>query len=437
MNNDPSPLATTPADVAIIGTGYVGLTTAACLAHLGRRVLAVDIDAAKIAALRNGRIPILETGLDGLVAEGLDSGRLDFTTDYRQIATTPIVMLCLPTPHQPDGGLDLSYINAAATTIRPLLAPGATVVTKSTVPVGTHQQLTNWLDRPDLNIAANPEFLREGTAVHDFLSPDRIVIGAHTSQISQTVASLYEGIDAPIQTTDPTSAELIKYAANTFLATKLSFINEISRLCDHLGADIEAITTGLGSDHRIGPAFLRPGPGWGGSCFPKDTRGLTHLARNASQQLPVAEAAHASNQIHLDHVTTTITNLSPRPINETRIAVWGTTFKAGTNDTRDSPALDICERLTRRGATIAAYDPAASNDTALAQTVDDPYSACRNADLLVVLTEWPAFAEADLYKVAHLLAAPIVYDTRSIIDHNNANDAGLQLHQIGRPTLTQ
>lgn len=436
-NPDPSPLGTTPADVAIIGTGYVGLTTAACLAHLGRRVLAVDIDPAKVADLQAGHIPILEAGLDALVADGLRSGHLDFTTDYHRIATSPVVMLCLPTPHKPDGGLDLSAIRTAAETLRLLLAPGTTVVTKSTVPVGTHRQLTDWLDRPDLHVAANPEFLREGTAVQDFLSPDRIVIGALTDQITRTVESLYEGIDAPLVRTDPTSAELIKYAANTFLATKLSFVNEMTRLCDQLGGDMDAIGTGLGSDHRIGPAFLQPGPGWGGSCFPKDTRGLTHLAGTVGLRLPVAEAAHASNQVHLDHVTTAITELSSRPVEETRIAVWGTTFKAGTDDTRDSPALAVVERLVARGATVAAYDPAASIDADLAQTVDDPYSACHDADLLVVLTEWPAFAEADLDKVADLLAAPIVYDARAIIDRVAAIRAGLELHQIGRPIDAQ
>lgn len=425
-----------PDQVAVIGTGYVGLTTAACLAHLGRHVTAIDIDAGKIAALNEGCIPILEAGLDALVADGRSAGRLVFSTEIEAAAAAGVVMVCLPTPYKPDEGLDLSYIRAAANTLSGLLSPDTIVVTKSTVPVGTHRQLRRWLGRPDVHVAANPEFLREGTAVTDFLAPDRIVIGAATASVGQRVADLYHGTDAPIQITDPTSAELIKYAANAFLATKLSFVNELSRLCDRLGGDIGAVTTGLGSDHRIGPAFLRPGPGWGGSCFPKDTQGLTHLARKANQHLPVAQAAHASNQIHLDHIAGAIARLCPQPLEHARIAVWGATFKAGTDDTRDSPAIDITNRLLASGADVVVFDPAARASDVPANTVDDPYSACRDADLLVVLTEWDEFHDADLDKVAGVLATPLIYDTRQVIDPARAARAGIGLHRPGRPALT-
>ncbi len=423
-------------DVAIIGAGYVGLTTAACLAHLGRRVVAVDVDGQKIATLSQGEVPILEAGLDALVGQGLDSGHLEFSTDHIRAAVAPVIMLCLPTPYRTGDGLDLGYVEAAAASLSPVLLPGTIVATKSTVPVGTHRKLEAWLERDDLHVAANPEFLREGTAVRDFLAPDRIVIGAADDRIGRAVADLYRGVDAPIQITDPTSAELIKYAANAFLAGRLSFVNEMSRLCDRLGGDVTAVMGGLGTDHRIGSHFLQPGPGWGGSCFPKDTRGLTDLARQADLDLPVAAAAHSSNQIHLDHTTDVILRLCRRRPDQARIAVWGATFKAATNDTRESPALAIMHRLRRSGATVVAYDPVAPSSDVPTSTVEDPYSACRDADLLVVLTEWPEFASTDLEKVARLLAAPLVYDTRSVIDAAAARAAGLELHRTGRPAVT-
>lgn len=418
--------------VFIVGTGYVGLTSAACLAQLGHTVTAIDIDKAKVEALRAGRVSIVETGLDRLVSDGLDNNRLNFTTDYETIGGADIVLLCLPTPHSSGGGLDLSFIAEAVRRMRSRLSPGTVVVTKSTVPVGTHRLITEWLDRDDVSVASNPEFLREGTAVADFLGPDRVVIGAHDPRAAALVARLYAGIDAPRHTTDTTSAELIKYAANTFLAAKLSFINEMARLCDHIGADIDDVVACLGSDHRIGPDFLSPGPGWGGSCFPKDTRALAHLAATTGVELPVTAGVYDSNQRQLDYVTAEISRLCDRPLAGARIAVWGLAFKAGTNDTRDSPAVEVLHRLLALGASVHTYDPASEAGSGGATAADDPYSACRNADLLVVLTEWPEFADADLEKVADLLTHPAVYDTRSIIDQVAATKAGLTLHRIGR-----
>ena len=422
-----------PETVTIIGTGYVGLTTAACLAHLGHRVHAMDIDTDKVDALNTGQVPIVEAGIDRLVAEGLSSGQLSFTADYAVVADATITMLCLPTPPKPDGGLDLAYVESAVKRIAPLLSADSIVVTKSTVPVGTHDLVRSWLDRSDAHAVSNPEFLREGTAVEDFLAPDRVVIGAANAAIGERVASLYSRLDTTIMHTDPTSAELIKYAANTFLATKLSFINEMSRLCDHLGADIDSVAAGLGSDHRIGSAFLRPGPGWGGSCFPKDTLGLCHLAQTTDHHLPVTEAAYASNQLQLDHVTCEVERISQRPLSEVSIAVWGATFKAETDDTRDSPALDIVARLTQQGARVTVYDPIAAPETIPARTTEDPYSACTGADILVVLTEWAEFGSVDLDKVAAQLGNPHVYDTRAVIDPAAAEAAGLVLHRLGKP----
>lgn len=422
-----------PETVAIIGTGYVGLTTAACLAHLGHRVRAMDIDADKVEALSAGQVPIVEAGLDRLVAEGLANGRLSFHAHYNVVSDATITMLCLPTPPKPDGGLDLGYVESAVKRIAPLLAADSIVVTKSTVPVGTHDLVQTWLNRSDVHTASNPEFLREGTAVKDFLAPDRVVIGSTKPDIGHRVSSLYSQLDTNIMHTDATSAELIKYAANTFLATKLSFINEMSRLCDHLGADIDSVAAGLGSDHRIGSAFLRPGPGWGGSCFPKDTLGLCHLAQTTAHHLPVTEAAYASNQLQLDHVTSEVERITQRPASQLSIAVWGATFKAETDDTRDSPALDIVARLSRQGAQVTVYDPVATPETIPAPSAEDPYSACTAADILIVLTEWAEFGSVDLDKVAAQLRTPQIYDTRGVIDQSAAAAAGLDLHRLGKP----
>jgi len=416
--------------VVVIGTGYVGLTTAACLTHLGHHVVGIDVDADKIAALRRGEVPIVEAGLTQLVARGFVSGRLRFETSYTH-ADGDVVLLCLPTPTTPAGDLDLSYVERAARQLRTVLRPGAIVVTKSTVPVGTHRKLTRWLDRPDLAVAANPEFLREGTAVHDFCNPDRVVIGAADRMVAERIASLYETLPAPILLTDPSSAELIKFAANTFLATKLSFVNEISRVCEATGGDIDEVIAGVGGDRRIGNAFMTPGPGWGGSCFPKDTRGMRALGERHGLDLPMVRAAMTSNDAHIDHIASTIVACAPRPLPEVTVAVWGATFKAGTDDCRESPALEIVRRLVAAGAGVRMFDPAARPSLVGVENCGDLYDACDGADLLVVTTEWPEFAEADLGEVAHLLSTPSVLDTRSVLDPVTAAAAGLMLRRPG------
>ncbi len=422
--------------VTVIGTGYVGLTSAACLAHLGRDVVAVDIDESKIERLWRGEIPILEYGLEALVLEGVESKKLSFTTSYESLTTADVILLCLPTPVQPDGDLNLRFVEGAIAQMREMLKPGSVVVTKSTVPVGSHHKISAWLDRDDVSVASNPEFLREGTAVSDFLNPDRVVVGASDQEAAALVASLYEGIEAPIQLTDTTSAELIKYAANTFLATKLSFVNELSRLCDAVGGDIEAVVEGVGSDNRIGSAFLRPGPGWGGSCFPKDTKGFAFLAETHGLSLPVAKASYDSNQAHFDHLVDQIVAYLNKPISEARLGVWGVTFKAGTDDLRDSPSVEVMNRLIARGATITAYDPAADHEMvpSEARMVSDAYSACAEADALLVLTEWDEFATADLEKVAQTMAGNKVFDARYMMRPEQASAAGLVITHPGKPT---
>ena len=420
--------------VAVIGTGYVGLTTAACLAKLGHRVVAVDVDQGKIDRLSAGEVEIMEPGLTELVSHGLEEGCLRFGTSYAAaVRTADVVMLCLPTPVSPNGALDLSYIEAAAEELRPLLRPGAVVVTKSTVPVGTHEKLAHWLYPARITVASNPEFLREGTAVYDFLNPDRIVVGAETMRARTRVAQLYAGICCPVQLTDPASAELIKYAANTFLATKLSFVNEMSRLCDHVNADIDAVTHGLGTDPRIGSLFLNPGPGWGGSCFPKDTRGMDYLAQSLGLDLPVVAAASASNEVQFSYTIREIARLCARPIADSTIAVWGATFKANTSDCRDSPAIEVMRRLSGAGSEVRLFDPAATVEIRGVTQFGDPYSACEGADLLVVLTEWAEFSEADLDKVNGLMLMPVVYDTRAVVDTLAAAAAGITVARPGVP----
>lgn len=419
--------------VAVIGTGYVGLTTATCLAHLGRQVTAIDIDAAKVEALQAGRIPITEDGIEPLLERALDDQRLHFAfgdAGDRACRSADLVLLCLPTPHGGHLGPDLAAVEAACRHLGPLLQPGAMVVTKSTVPVGTHARVARWLGRDDVAVASNPEFLREGTAIDDFLHPDRIVIGATAEPIGRRVATLYRGVDAPVLITDPTSAELVKYAANTFLATKLSFINEISRLSESLGADVDQVVAGLGSDHRIGPRFLTPGPGWGGSCFPKDTRGLAHIARSAGHYLPVIEAAYRSNVQHLDHLVGRIIAQLPER-SDRRVAIWGAAFKAGTDDVRESPALGLADRLVEQGIDVVIHDPVVSSDAIGHPMAPDELTACQGADLLVVATEWPHYATVDLDEVFDRLRSPVVYDTRSIIDPIVAAHAGLTVRRPG------
>lgn len=421
-------------EIVIVGTGYVGLTSAACLAGLGHNVVGLDIDQAKVERLQQGQVEIHEAGLAELVESGLGSGRLRFTDDSQVVADASVILLCLPTPPAADGSPDTSAIAAAVGSMRDILKPGAVLVTKSTVPVGTHRLIEDWVDRDDVAVVSNPEFLREGTAVDDFMKPDRVVVGSSDTVAAKTVAALYEGLDTAVLVTDAMSAELIKYAANTFLATKLSFVNEMARLCDAAGANVDDVVAGLASDARISPLFLRPGPGWGGSCFPKDTRGLAQAARSTKLRLAVTEAAAESNREHLEHVTSRIADAVRRPLHQATIAVWGLAFKAGTDDTRSSPAIELIGRLRGAHATVRAYDPVASVGPDVVET-GDMYEICQDADMLLVTTEWPEFGAADPAEIAERLALPVVFDTRNVIDVSAAGKAGLTVHRLGRPTV--
>jgi UDPglucose 6-dehydrogenase len=423
--------------VAVIGTGYVGLTTGACLASLGHRVTCADIDADKIATLNAGRIPIVERGLEKLVEEGLTSGRLTFIADPQAaVVECDIAFLCVPTPQGDDGSADLSYVQTAASNIAQHLPFESIVVNKSTVPVGSTKVVERALQRPDVKVVSNPEFLREGSAVEDFMKPDRVVVGSDDQAAAMKVASLYDSLSTRVIITDPASAETIKYAANAFLATKLSFINAIAAICEGVGADINDVIVGMGSDRRIGQDFLRPGPGWGGSCFPKDSRALIKIAENAGYRFSLLEGVVAVNTEQLDRVARKILDSCGGDGAGRTIAIWGLTFKANTDDLRDSPAIAIIERLLARGARVVAFDPtvptARHGIPDGVDLADTPVDACTSADVLAVLTEWDDFKWIEPTQVAAVMTGTYVVDGRNILDRSDWRKAGFVYEGIGR-----
>jgi UDPglucose 6-dehydrogenase len=419
--------------IAVIGTGYVGLTTGACFAHIGHDVVCADIDIDKVAQLQRGEIPFLETGLDNLVREGIDGGRLSFVVGAAAAAADcEFAYLCVPTPQGPDGSADLSYIEAAAREIGPVLPSESIVVNKSTVPVGSTRVVERVLGRDDVAVVSNPEFLREGSAIHDFLNPDRIVIGAEDQAAAVRVSSLYLGITAPVIVTDPASAETIKYAANAFLATKISFINAVAAVCEAVGADIKDVALGMGYDSRIGHEFLKPGPGWGGSCFPKDTRALVRIAEDAGYDFNLLQGVVVVNDEQFDRVAQKVIELAGGSVDGKRIAAWGLTFKARTDDLRESPSLEILRRLAAQGALVRGFDPSLPGPLEGIEVVDDPYAAVEGADVLAVLTEWDEFRWLDLDKVAGLMTSLNVVDARNLLDRAALVRRGFEYRGIGR-----
>lgn len=419
--------------IAVIGTGYVGLTTGACFAHIGHEVICADIDTDKVARLQRGEIPILEAGLDNLVKEGLEDGRLQFVVGAAAaVENCEFAYLCVPTPQGDDGSADLSYIEAAAREIGPLLPSEAIVINKSTVPVGSTRVVERALGRDDIAVVSNPEFLREGSAIHDFLNPDRIVIGAEDQAAAVKVSSLYIGITAPVIVTDPASAETIKYAANAFLATKISFINAVAAVCEAVGADIKDVALGMGYDSRIGHEFLKPGPGWGGSCFPKDTRAMVHIAEMAGYDFHLLRGVVEVNDEQLRRVTAKIVAAAGGSVDGKRIAVWGLTFKARTDDLRESPSLSIISQLLALGAIVRGYDPSGPGPIEGVEVVDDPFAAVEGAAVLAVLTEWDEFRWLDIDKVASLVAAKEVVDARNLLDRTAFIRRGFNYYGIGR-----
>jgi UDPglucose 6-dehydrogenase len=422
--------------VAVIGTGYVGLTTGACFAHLGHDVICADIDENKIERLTRGEIPIHEPGLEDIVLEGIQSGRLRFTADPVAAASeASFVYLCVPTPQGADGSADLQYLEAAARQVGPHLEPDTIVVNKSTVPVGSASFVARVIGRGDVQVVSNPEFLREGSAVHDFLNPDRVVIGSDDQGAAIRIAGLYLGLPAPLMVTDPASAEAIKYASNAFLAMKLSFVNAVANLCEVVGADVSDVVLGMGYDKRIGHDFLRPGPGWGGSCFPKDSRALRYMAQEAGYEFAILDAVIDANEEQFDRVAAKVATMAGGSLDGVKVGAWGLTFKANTDDRRESPAIEVLRRLIAGGAEVRAFDPTVTEalpELPGVQVAPDVYAACEGVDVLVVLTEWEDFKWADLDKVLDLMAQPRIVDARNLLDRSGVRRRGFEYDAIGR-----
>ena len=421
------------AEIAVIGAGYVGLTTAACFSHLGHEVVCGDIDAERVARLVEADVPIVEEGLEQLVVDGLRHGRLRFVVGAAAaVAGVEFVYLCVPTPQAADGAADLSFVESVAAEIGPLLASESIVVNKSTVPVGSTRIVQQALRRPDVLVVSNPEFLREGSAVHDFLHPGRIVIGADDQAAAIRVASLYLGVAAPLIVTDPPSAEIIKYASNAFLATKLSFVNAVAAVCESVGADVNDVVLGMGYDPRIGREFLRPGPGWGGSCLPKDTRALLRIADDAGYDFELLQASIDVNEQQLDRVVDKVAAAAGGSLEGVTVAAWGLTFKARTDDLRESPALAVIARLRACGAAVQAYDPTVRGPLPGIDVRQDAYAACEGAAVLVVLTEWDELRWLDFDKVGSVMAHRHVVDARNLLDRASLVRSGFTYRGVGR-----
>ncbi len=425
--------------ITVLGAGYVGLTTAACLAHLGHRVHTVDIDTPRVRRLHSGEVDLLEPGLTEMMHEQQRAGRLTFTDTADDCLTvSDAVFLCLPTPPQADGSADLTTIDDVIPVLRRHLAHGSQLVVKSTVPPGTHRHITGALQRPDLVVCSNPEFLREGHALHDWMHPHRIVVGTDDPEQAHHVIAFFEQIDAPRVITDPTSAELIKYAANTFLALKVTFANTMAELSEQLGANVTDVVTALGHDPRIGPDHLRPGPGWGGPCLVKDTHALLSSGGENTVALGLLDATVEVNAHHQRRIAAVVEQLLPRPLLGARITILGLTFKRGTNDLRDSPAVSVAASLHAHEAHVRAHDPAVdaakANELELTDQLTLAASAGEavvGADAVVVLTDWPEFTALPWQRLAHTMRGMVVLDTRGCLDPVELAEAGLHLHLLG------
>jgi UDPglucose 6-dehydrogenase len=429
-------------EVAVIGAGYVGLTTSACLARLGHSVTCADLDEERVRSLSKGEVPILEEGLPALVAEGLAARRLRFVVGATNAArTAEFVFLCVQTPQSDTGAADLSAVEAVVREIAPVLRAGTVVVNKSTMPVGSTQFVARHLSQggatSDVGVASNPEFLREGTAVRDFLEPARVVIGCDDTAVAVRVSDLYRDVQAPILVTDPASAEMIKYASNAFLATKISFINAIANLCEAVNADVREVALGMGYDTRIGFEFLHPGPGYGGSCFPKDTAALIHTADIAGYDFSLLRGVVDVNRHQHERIIEKLRDAAGGSLRDVSVGVWGLTFKANTDDLRDSPALVVCRRLLEEGAQVRAYDPAAGEAAGARvpglDVVTDPYEVVPGAQLLALLTEWDEFRWLDFTRVAEAMAPPrALVDARNLLDPAAMRRRGFAYQGVGR-----
>jgi UDPglucose 6-dehydrogenase len=436
--------------IAIVGTGYVGLVSGTCFAETGNTVLCVDIDTAKVEQLRNGQVPIYEPDLEVLFERNQRQGRLSFTTDLQEaVDMAEVIFLALPTPPGEDGQADLKYILGVAAQLSKMITKYTVIVDKSTVPVGTaekvHAVLADHLDEALFDVVSNPEFLREGVAVDDFLKPDRVVIGADSQWAADLMQQLYEPFvrsGNPIISMDLRSAEMTKYAANSYLATRISFMNEVANLCEKAGADVDAVRKGMGSDTRIGKRFLFPGVGYGGSCFPKDVQALAHTSGQYGYKFKILEAVMDVNTRQRFRIADKLEAYYGDALKDKTIALWGLAFKPNTDDIREAPALYTIDRLLAAGATIRVFDPEAmDNVRALygdkVTFCEDQYEAIRGADCLAVMTEWGMFRTPDFNHMKTLLTAPVVFDGRNLYDVDRMKETGFLYDSIGREVARQ
>jgi len=431
--------------IAVVGTGYVGLVTGTCFSETGNYVTCVDIDAEKVAKLSNGEITIFEPGLEKLFSRNLKEGRLSFTTNLAEgIKEAEVIFLALPTPPGEDGSADLSYILGVAEQIGKLLTDYKILIDKSTVPVGTAAKVTAAVKKNydgDFDVISNPEFLREGVAVDDFMKPDRVVIGTTSERARKVMSDLYAPYlrqGNPLIFMDEKSAELTKYAANSFLATKISFMNEIAQLCERVGADVDMVRRGIGSDERIGKRFLFPGIGYGGSCFPKDVKALIKSSVEHNYDFKILHAVEEVNESQKLHLIPKIKEFYGGDLKGRHFALWGLAFKPNTDDIREAPALYLIDALTKAGATISTYDPEAMKNVQklLGYKVayaHDQYSALQNADALIIATEWNEFRTPDFEKISTLLKQKVIFDGRNLFDVERSRESGYHYVSIGRP----
>ncbi|WP_341232688.1 UDP-glucose/GDP-mannose dehydrogenase family protein [uncultured Sulfitobacter sp.] len=432
--------------IAMIGTGYVGLVSGVCFSDFGHDVVCVDKDPNKIAQLEKGIVPIYEPGLDDLMAKNVNAGRLSFSVDLQAaVDGADAIFIAVGTPtRRGDGHADLTYVMAAATEIADALTGYAVIVTKSTVPVGTNRQVQEVISKAnpkaEFDIASNPEFLREGAAIDDFMRPDRVVVGVEDARAAEVMGSIYRPLslrEFPIMFTDLESAEVIKYAANAFLAMKITFINEIASLCERTGADVKMVSKGMGLDNRIGSKFLHAGPGYGGSCFPKDTQALARMGQDHSVPMQLTETVIKVNDEVKRRMVDKVVDICGGSVNGKTIAVLGVTFKPNTDDMRDAPSLTIVPALVGNGAKVRVVDPQGKHEgEALlpgVSWIDDAYLAAQDADALVILTEWNEFRALDLKRMADRMSTPVMADLRNIYTPKDAENAGFSAYvSIGR-----
>lgn len=431
-------------NISIIGTGYVGLVTGTCFAETGNKVVCMDVDTKKVAQLKKGVSPIYEPGLDPLLERNLKAGRLSVTSSLQEaISKSDVIFLCLPTPPGADGSADLKYVMQVAEDIAKTTDGFKVIVTKSTVPVGTADKIREILKRHNRNefvVASNPEFLKEGNAIQDFMFPDRVVVGVENERAEKMLRELYEPFvrtGAPILIMETRSSEMVKYAANAFLATKISFMNEIARLCEKLGADVDKVRTAIGYDNRIGAKFLFPGIGWGGSCFPKDVKALIKIGEEAAVETPVVSAVDAINEEQKKLMPQKIRARFGEDLKGKKFALWGLSFKPKTDDMREAPAIVVIENLLQSGAEISAFDPVAMENAGKifgkkVSFAKDEYSALKGADALVLVTEWQEFREPDMEKMKSLMKGHVIFDGRNIYNPEKVRAQGFEYFGIGR-----